>query len=145
MESNGKQELLDRRYLRMALIWAENSYCQRRQVGCLVVKDKMIISDGYNGTPAGFENICEDENGQTKAYVLHAEANAITKLARSSNNSEGATLYVTASPCIECAKLIIQAGISRVVYSEQYRLHDGLDLLQRAGIETIYMGEENEE
>lgn len=145
MESNDKKEALDRRYLRMALVWAENSYCRRRQVGCLVVKDKMIISDGYNGTPSGFENVCEDENELTKAYVLHAEANAITKLARSSNNSEGATLYVTASPCIECAKLIIQAGIRRVVYSEQYRLHDGLDLLKRAGIETIYMGGERDE
>ncbi|MBR5633962.1 MAG: hypothetical protein IKW78_02110, partial [Prevotella sp.] len=136
-----KQQKLDQRYLRMAKIWAENSYCQRRQVGALVVKDKMIISDGYNGTPSGFENICEDESGVTKPYVLHAEANAITKLARSNNNSDGSTLYVTASPCIECAKLIIQAGIKRVVYGENYRLSDGLDLLQRAGIEVIYMGE----
>ncbi len=138
MELNDKQGKLDLRYLRMARIWAENSYCTRRQVGCLVVKDKMIISDGYNGTPSGFENVCEDEAGLTKPYVLHAEANAITKLARSSNNSDGATLYVTASPCIECAKLIIQSGIKRVVYGEQYRLHDGLDLLERAGIETIF-------
>ncbi len=145
MGSNDKQEKLDYRYLRMAHVWAENSYCQRRQVGCLVVKDKMIISDGYNGTPSGFENVCEDESGVTKPYVLHAEANAITKLARSSNNSDGATLYVTASPCIECAKLIIQAGIKRVVYGEQYRLRDGLDLLQKAGIETIYKELENEE
>ena len=136
-----KQQKLDQRYLRMAKIWAENSYCQRRQVGALVVKDKMIISDGYNGTPSGFENICEDESGVTKPYVLHAEANAITKLARSNNNSDGSTLYVTASPCIECAKLIIQAGIKRVVYGENYRLSDGLDLLRRAGIEVIYMGE----
>ena len=113
-----KQHLLDERYLRMASIWAENSYCTRRKVGALIVKDKMIISDGYNGTPAGFENICEDENGLTKPYVLHAEANAITKIARSNNSSEGATLYVTASPCIECAKLIIQAGIKRVVYAD---------------------------
>ena len=134
-----KQELLDQRYLRMARIWAENSYCQRRQVGALVVKEKMIISDGYNGTPSGFENICEDDNGVTKPYVLHAEANAITKLARSSNNSDGATIYITASPCIECAKLIIQAGIKRVVYGEKYRLTDGIDLLKRAGIEVIYM------
>lgn len=134
-----KQNLLDYRYLRMARIWAENSYCQRRKVGALVVKDKMIISDGYNGTPSGFENVCEDENNVTKPYVLHAEANAITKLARSGNNSDGATLYVTASPCIECAKLIIQAGIRRVVYGEKYRLADGINLLKRAGIETIYL------
>ena len=133
-----KQDLLDYRYLRMARIWAENSYCQRRQVGALVVKNKMIISDGYNGTPSGFENICEDEAGITKPYVLHAEANAITKLARSGNNSEDSTLYVTASPCIECAKLIIQAGIRRVVYGEKYRLTDGIDLLERAGIEEEY-------
>ena len=133
-----KQQLLDARYLRMARIWAENSYCHRRQVGALVVKDKMIISDGYNGTPSGFENICEDETGVTKPYVLHAEANAITKLARSSNNPDASTLYVTASPCIECAKLIIQAGIRRVVYGEQYRLTDGIELLQRAGIEVVY-------
>lgn len=129
---------VDYRYLRMARIWAENSYCKRRQVGALVVKDKMIISDGYNGTPSGFENICEDESGVTKPYVLHAEANAITKLARSGNNSEGSTLYVTASPCIECAKLIIQAGICRVVYAEKYRLTDGIDLLTRAGVEVEY-------
>ena len=135
-----KQALLDQRYLRMARIWAENSYCVRRQVGALVVKEKMIISDGYNGTPSGFENICEDDNGVTKPYVLHAEANAITKLARSSNNSDGATIYITASPCIECAKLIIQAGIKRVVYGEKYRLTDGIDLLERAGIEVIYLG-----
>ena len=134
-----KQEILDKRYMRMALIWAENSYCQRRQVGALIVKDKMIISDGYNGTPVGFENVCEDENGVTRPYVLHAEANAITKIARSSNSSEGATMYVTASPCIECAKLIIQAGIKRVVYAEKYRLEDGLDLLKRANIEVVYL------
>ena len=134
-----KQRKLDERYLRMAHIWAENSYCQRRQVGALVVKDKMIISDGYNGTPSGFENVCEDDNNVTKPYVLHAEANAITKLARSNNNSDGATIYITASPCIECAKLIIQAGIKRVVYGEKYRLTDGIDLLKRAGIEVIYM------
>lgn len=131
-----KAELFDRRYLRMARIWAENSYCKRRQVGALVVKNRRIISDGYNGTPGGFENVCEDENGLTKTYVLHAEANAITKLARSSNNSDGSTLYVTSSPCIECAKLIIQSGIRRVVYNEQYRLDDGIRLLQRAGIEV---------
>jgi dCMP deaminase len=134
-----KQRLLDLRYLRMARIWAENSYCQRRQVGALVVKDKMIISDGYNGTPSGFENVCEDEQGMTKTYVLHAEANAITKLARSNNNSDGATIYITASPCIECAKLIIQAGIKRVVYGENYRLTDGVELLKRAGIEVVLL------
>ena len=126
MEANeNKQEILDKRYMRMAAIWAENSYCNRRKVGALIVKDKMIISDGYNGTPAGFENVCEDENGLTKPYVLHS--------------SEGATLYVTASPCIECAKLIIQAGIKRVVYAEKYRLEDGLDLLKRANIEVVYL------
>ena len=129
----------DKRYMRMASIWAENSYCERRKVGALVVKDKMIISDGYNGTPSGFENVCEDESNVTKPYVLHAEANAITKIARSNNNSEGATLYVTASPCIECAKLIIQAGIKRVVYGEKYRLTDGIDLLERAGIIVEYL------
>ena len=134
-----KQRQLDRRYLRMARIWAENSYCKRRQVGALIVEDKMIISDGYNGTPSGFENICEDENNVTKPYVLHAEANAITKIARSYNSSDGATLYVTASPCIECAKLIIQAGIRRVVYSEKYRLEDGIELLRKAGIEVVYV------
>ena len=138
MDEN-KKAALDRRYARMALIWAENSYCERRKVGALVVKNNMIISDGYNGTPTGFENICEDENNVSKPYVLHAEANAITKLARSSNSSDGATLYVTASPCIECAKLIIQSGIKRVIYTEQYRLTDGVDLLKRAGIEVEYM------
>lgn len=134
-----KQHELDVRYLKMARIWAENSYCKRRQVGALIVKDKMIISDGYNGTPSGFENVCEDENNVTKPYVLHAEANAITKIARSSNNSDGATLYVTAAPCIECAKLIIQAGISRVIYSEEYRIEDGINLLRRARIEVKYI------
>lgn len=134
---SSKQELLDRRYLRMAAIWAENSYCVRRKVGALIVSDNMIISDGYNGTPAGFENVCEDDNGVTKPYVLHAEANAITKVARSNNSSDGATLYVTASPCVECAKLIIQAGIRRVVFSELYRITDGIDLLARAGVECV--------
>ena len=134
-----KQQELDTRYIRMANIWAENSYCIRRKVGALIVKDKMIISDGYNGTPSGFENICEDEQNLTKPYVLHAEANAITKIARSNNSSEGATLYVTASPCIECAKLIIKAGIKRVVYSEKYRLEDGINLLKRANIEIVYL------
>ncbi len=139
MESEEKLKKLDERYLRMALIWAENSYCQRRKVGALVVKDKMIISDGFNGTPSGFENVCEDENQVTRPYVLHAEANAITKLARSHNNSDEATLYVTASPCIECAKLIIQSGIKRVVYGEKYRLDDGIQLLERAGIEVEFL------
>ena len=138
-----KQKKLDHRYLRMSKIWAENSYCKRRQVGALVVKDKTIISDGYNGTPSGFDNVCEDETNATFPYVLHAEANAITKLARSNNNSDRSTLYVTASPCIECAKLIIQAGIRRVVYGEKYRLEDGIDLLRKAGIEVIYMKQDN--
>ena len=134
-----KERKFDERYLRMADIWSENSYCTRRKVGALIVKEKMIISDGFNGTPSGFENVCEDENGLTKPYVLHAEANAITKIARSGNNSDGATLYVTASPCIECAKLIIQCGIKRVVYGEHYRLTDGIDLLRRAGIQVDYI------
>ena len=134
-----KQETLDRRYLRMAAIWAENSYCKRRKVGAIIVKNQMIISDGYNGTPSGFENICEDENGVTKPYVLHAEANAITKVSRSNNSSDGATLYVTASPCVECAKLIIQAGIRRVVFTELYRMTDGVELLARAGVEIIHL------
>ena len=130
----------DGKYLEMASIWAQNSYCKRRQVGALIVKDRMIISDGYNGTPSGFENICEDENGITKPYVLHAEANAITKVAKSGNSSDGATLYVTASPCVECAKLIIQSGIKRVVYMDEYRLNDGIELLKRAGIEVEKIG-----
>ena len=129
-------EKFDQSYLDMAAIWARNSYCKRRQVGALIVKDRMIISDGYNGTPSGFENVCEDESGVTKPYVLHAEANAISKVAKSGNSSDGATLYVTASPCLECAKLIIQAGVRRVVYRDEYRLTDGVDLLRRAGIEV---------
>lgn len=132
-----KQFLLDERYMQMAFIWAENSYCIRRKVGALIVKDKMIISDGYNGTPSGFENICEDENNKTHPYVLHAEANAITKIACSSNSSKGATMYVTTSPCIECAKLIIQAGIVRVVYNQEYRDREGNELLIKAGIEVL--------
>lgn len=134
-----KQQALDKRYLRMAKVWAENSYCRRRQVGALIVKDKMIISDGYNGTPSGFENVCEDDDNVTKPYVLHAEANAITKIACSNNNSMGATMYVTASPCIECAKLIIQSGIKRVVYSEQYRLDDGIQLLRQANTDIVFI------
>ena len=148
--TENKQEILDKRYMQMATIWSENSYCNRRKVGALIVKNKMIISDGYNGTPAGFENVCEDEHGITKPYVLHAEANAITKIARSNNSSEGATLYVTASPCIECAKAgwhghnsqdarLQQAGIKRVVFAEKYRLEDGLELLKRANIELVYL------
>jgi len=136
-EDGDKQLILDRRYLKMAIVWAENSYCQRRKVGALLVKNKMIISDGYNGTPSGFENVCEDEEGKTKPYVLHAEANAITKVAKSNNSSEDATLYVTSSPCLECSKLIIQAGIKRVVFTENYRLEDGINLLRRAGIDVI--------
>ena len=137
--SKSKQQLLDERYLRMARIWAENSYCERRQVGALIVRGDAIISDGYNGTPSGFENICEDENNKTKPYVLHAKAIACTKVAKSNNSSLGATLYVTASPCIECAKLIIQAGIRRVVYSENYRSVDGIELLQKAGIDVAFI------
>ena len=137
MTTEDKQMTLDRRYLRMASIWAENSYCVRRKVGAILVKDKMIISDGFNGTPSGFENVCEDDNDTTKPYVLHAEANAITKVARSNNSSEGSTLYITASPCLECAKLIIQSGIKRVVFNELYRISDGIDLLRRAGVEVV--------
>ncbi len=138
-----KQYLLDQRYLKMAAIWAQNSYCKRRQVGAILVKDKMIISDGYNGTPSGFENVCEDDDNKTKAYVLHAEANAISKVAKSNNSSEGATMYVTSSPCMECAKLIIQAGIKRVVFTDSYRLEDGIDLLKRANIEVIQVEADN--
>ncbi len=139
MTTDEKQLLLDKRYLRMALIWAENSYCRRRQVGAILVKDKMIISDGYNGTPAGFDNICESDEGTTFPYVLHAEANAITKIARSNNSSLGSTLYVTTSPCMECSKLIIQAGIGRVVFSELYRITDGLELLRKAGVRVDHI------
>lgn len=138
-EKKSKQLVLDRRYLRMAAIWAENSYCERRKVGAIIVRDSMIISDGFNGTPSGFENVCEDSEGRTKSYVLHAEANAITKVARSNNSSLGATLYVTASPCMECAKLIIQSGIRRVVFHDLYRIADGIDLLHRAGVECVHV------
>lgn len=141
MDNTDKQTVLDRRYLDMASIWAGNSYCTRRKVGALIVKDKMIISDGYNGTPSGFPNVCEDSNGDTFRYVLHAEANAITKVAQSNNSSSGSTLYVTTSPCMECSKLIIQAGIRRVVFREMYRLRDGLDLLEAAGVETVWLPE----
>jgi dCMP deaminase len=139
--SEDKKLAIDKRYLKMARIWASNSYCIRRQVGALIVKDKMIISDGYNGTPSGFENECEDENDITKSYVLHAEANAITKVAKSNNSSDGSTLYITTSPCVECAKLIIQSGIIRVVFQEKYRITDGLDLLERAEIKLIHIAE----
>lgn len=134
-----KQLQFDGRYLEMARIWAQNSYCKRRQVGALIVHGKMIISDGFNGTPSGFENICEDENNKTKPYVLHAEANAITKVAKSNNSSEGATLYVTTSPCLECAKLIIQSGIRRVVFCDRYHNEDGLRLLERAKIDIVFI------
>lgn len=137
-----KQLQFDRSYLEMAAVWSKNSYCKRRQVGALIVKDRMIISDGYNGTPSGFENVCEDENGKTKPYVLHAEANAITKIAKSSNNSNGATMYVTTAPCIECAKLIIQAGIRRLVYKDHYTVRDGIELLEKVGIEVVNLEEE---
>jgi dCMP deaminase len=134
-----KQIEYDKRYLEMARIWAKNSYCERRQVGAIIVKEKMIISDGYNGTPSGFENICEDENHLTKPYVLHAEANAITKVAKSNNSSEDATLYVTTSPCMECSKLIIQSGIKRVVFCDKYHNTEGLKLLERANIEINHI------
>lgn len=138
MVDKDKQQKWDERYMKIAMLWAENSYCKRRQVGAILVKDKAIISDGYNGTPSGFENICEDENEKTKPYVLHAEANAITKVARSNNSSNGATLYVTAAPCIECSKLIIQSGIKRVVYGEPYHIDDGIKLLKRAKIDVVF-------
>ncbi len=134
-----RQGDFDRRYLEMARIWAKNSYCIRRQVGALIVKDRMIISDGYNGTPEGFENVCEDDNNKTKPYVLHAEANAITKVAKSNNSSDGATLYITTSPCMECSKLIIQSGIRRVVFCDTYHTDAGVKLLERAGIEVEYI------
>lgn len=132
-----KQKELDKKYMRMAYIWAENSYAKRRKVGCLIVKDKMIISDGYNGYPSGMPNVCEDEEGKTLPYVLHAEANAITKLAKSGNSSVGATLYVTTSPCLSCSKLIIQSGIKRVVYCEEYHDITGIDLLKKLNIEVV--------
>ena len=139
INSSDKQAQFDIRYIQMARVWATNSYCKRRQVGALIVKDRMIISDGYNGTPSGFENECEDENNRSKPYVLHAEANAITKVAKSNNSSEGATLYITASPCMDCAKLIIQAGIIRVVYADEYRIIDGIELLEKASIEVVQL------
>jgi len=131
-----KQLKYDKAYLKMASEWAKLSYCKRRQVGALIVKDRMIISDGYNGTPTGFENFCEDEENYTKWYVLHAEANAITKVASSAQSSKGATLYVTLSPCRDCSKLIFQSGIIRVVYHEEYKDRSGLDFLIKAGLEV---------
>lgn len=141
--TTNKQLIIDEKYIRMAQIWSENSYCVRLKVGALIVKDKMIISDGYNGTPTGFENVCEffDEKKQslkTKSYVLHAEANAITKIAKSANSSLGATIYITAAPCVECSKLIIQSGIVRVVYAQEYRDKSGIELLERAGIDVVH-------
>lgn len=141
--TTNKQSIIDEKYIRMAQIWSENSYCVRLKVGALIVKDKMIISDGYNGTPTGFENVCEffDEKEQslkTKSYVLHAEANAITKIAKSANSSLGATIYITAAPCVECSKLIIQSGIIRVVYEQEYRDKSGIELLERAGIDVVH-------
>ena len=139
-----RQSVFDKQYMRIAYIWAENSYCKRKKVGAIIVKGKMIISDGYNGTPSGFENVCEDKDFKTKPYVLHAEANAITKVAKSNYSSEGATLYVTTSPCIECSKLIIQAGIRRVVFSEKYHDVSGLELLNKAGVEVVQVLIDNE-
>ena len=141
MDKETKRDYL---YMRMARTWAENSYCQRRKVGAILVKDQMIISDGYNGTPSGLENLCEYENNVSNPYVLHAEANALTKVARSNTSSENATLYVTASPCLECSKLIIQSGIKRVVYGEEYRIMDGVELLKRAGIEVVFLNDNKE-
>lgn len=137
IHDNVKSLNMDMIYLRMAKTWGENSYSKRMQVGCLMVKNKSIISDGYNGSPSGFSNICEDENMVTLPYVLHAEANAITKLAKSTQSSEGATLYVTLSPCFECSKLIIQAGIKRLVFSDLYRKTDSIPFLLEAGVEIV--------
>ena len=134
-----KQEKYDRAYLRMAAEWGKLSYCERKQVGAIIVKDRMIISDGYNGTPTGFENFCEDENGYTKWYVLHAEANAISKVASSTQSCEDATLYITLSPCRECSKLIHQCGIKRVVYQNAYKDDSGLRFLEKAGIELVHL------
>ena len=134
-----KQTKYDKAYLKMALEWGELSYCKRRKVGALIVKDKMIISDGYNGTPTGFENICEDDEGYTKWYVLHAEANAIAKVSSSTQSTNGATLYITLSPCRECSKLIFQSGIKRVVYNKKYKDTSGLEFLEKAGVETCFV------
>lgn len=138
-----KQHKYDKAYLKMALEWAKLSHCKRKQVGALIVKNGMIISDGYNGCPSGFENNCEDENGETKWYVLHAEANAILKVAKSTQNCKGATLYLSMSPCKECSKLILQAGISRVVYLNEYKDKSGIDFLKKANIEVMHFKKEN--
>lgn len=140
-----KQAQYDRAYLEMAQTWGELSYCKRKKVGALIVKDRMIISDGYNGTPSGFENICEDENYETKWYVLHAEANAILKVAASTQSCEGATLYITLSPCKECSKLIHQSGIKRVVYAKAYRDLSGVKFLEKAGVKVEHFTLENKE
>ena len=139
MLTNNKQLKYDKAYLRMASEWAKLSYCKRRQVGAIIVKDRMIISDGYNGTPTGYENICEDDEGYTKWYVLHAEANAILKVAASTQSCKGATLYITLSPCKNCSKLIYQAGITRVVYSTAYKDLSGVDFLEKSGIEVNFI------
>ena len=137
--NNNKQKKYDIAYIKMALEWAKLSYCKRRQVGALIVKDRMIISDGYNGTPTGFENICEDDENYTKWYVLHAEANAIMKVAASTQSSQGATLYITLSPCKECSKLIFQSGIKRVVFTHKYKDTEGVDFLVKAGVEVSHI------
>ena len=139
LTTEAKQQRYDQAYMRMALEWAKLSHCQRKQVGALIVKDQMIIADGYNGSPSGFPNVCEDEHGDTHWYVLHAEANAITKLAKSNNSAQGATLYITLSPCRECAKLIHQAGITRVVYADAYKDDSGLVFLNQAGVQTVHL------
>ncbi|MGQ2983002.1 deoxycytidylate deaminase [Flavobacterium sp.] len=136
-----KQNKYDRAYLRIAREWGQLSYCQRRKVGAIIVKDRMIISDGYNGTPSGFENCCEDDAGLTKWYVLHAEANAILKVARSTQSCEGATLYITMSPCKDCSKLIHQSGIKRVVYKEAYKDNSGIEFLEKAGVEVAHLSD----
>jgi len=135
MKEQAKQLRYDKAYLRMAKTWSELSHCQRKQVGAIIVKDGMIISDGYNGTPSGFDNCCEDDDGDTHWYVLHAEANAILKVARSTHNCQGATLYLTLSPCKDCSKLVLQAGIERVVYINGYKDESGIEFLREAGVE----------
>lgn len=139
--AQNKQRQYDIAYLRMAVEWSKLSYCDRRQVGALIVKDKMIISDGYNGTPTGFENICEDDEGYTKWYVLHAEANAILKVASSTQSCNGATLYITMSPCKECSKLIHQAGIKRLVYQTEYKDDSGVKFLEKAGVSIAHISD----
>ena len=141
-DSTIKQRKYDIAYLRMAREWAKLSHCTRRQVGALIIKDRMIVSDGYNGTPSGFENFCEDEEGYTKWYVLHAEANAILKMASSTNSSQGATLYLTLSPCKECSKLVHQSGIKRLVFIRRYKDDNGLKFLEKAGIELVQISDD---